>query len=58
MEYFKLILGLVVMGAFIWSLIRNVKRKGVLHSLIRVDTIICVVVCLYVVVTSVHSLFT
>jgi hypothetical protein len=56
MEYLKLILGIGFLVSFTWILVRNSKRKGFLHSLIRIDTILGLVAGLYLVVTSTISL--
>jgi hypothetical protein len=53
MEYFNLILGVVLVIAFTWILIRNSKRSGLLHSLLRIDTIGGIVGGLYLVFASV-----
>ncbi|MFM9840122.1 MAG: hypothetical protein ACKVOQ_17785 [Cyclobacteriaceae bacterium] len=57
MEYFNLILGVVLVIAFTWILIRNSKRSGLLHSLLRIDTIGGIVGGLYLVFASVFSLW-
>lgn len=56
MEYMKLLLGIALLAAFTWILIRNSKRTGILHSLIRVDTIAGIIAGLYLVFTSLNSL--
>ena len=56
MEYMKLLLGIALLAAFTWILIRNSKRTGMLHSLIRVDMIAGVIAGLYLVFTSLNSL--
>ena len=56
MEYVKLLLGIALLVAFTWILIRNSKRTGILHSLIRVDTIAGVIAGLYLIFTSLNSL--
>ena len=56
MEYMKLLLGIALLAAFTWILIRNSKRTGILHSLIRVDTIAGTIAGLYLVFTSLNSL--
>ena len=58
MEYLKLVLGIGLLIAFAWILARNSKRKGFLHSLIGIDTIIGIVAGLYLIVTSAISLLT
>gem|GEM_PF-1350563 len=57
MEYIKLILGIGLLAVFTWILIKNSKRTSFIHSLLRVDTIVGMIVGVYLVFTSVHSLF-
>lgn len=57
MEYTKLTLGIALLVAFTWILFRNSKRSGLLHALIRIDTIVGMIAGLYLVITAVHSLF-
>jgi hypothetical protein len=56
MEYFNLVFGIAVTIAFAWILVKNSKRSGFLHSLLRVDTVAGIVGGLYLVFASVHSL--
>ncbi len=56
MEYIKLILGIGFLVAFAWILVRNSKRSGFLHALIRIDTVVGMVAGIYLVFTSIHSL--
>ena len=56
MEYIKLILGVVLIIAFTWILFRNSKRSGLLHALLRIDTVLGMIAGLYLAITSVHSL--
>ena len=56
MEYFKLMSGMVLVVVFFWILSKNSKRTSFLHAVIRVDTILGIVVGLYLVLTSVNSL--
>lgn len=56
MEYMKLFVGIGILVVFCWILVRNSKRTGILHSLLRVDTIIGIVAGLYLVFTSVLAL--
>jgi hypothetical protein len=56
MEYIKLILGIGLFAAFSWILVKNSRRSGLLHSLLRIDTIVGMVAGLYLVFTSVQSL--
>ena len=53
MEYIKLILGIVLIAASTWILVKNSKRSGFLHALIRVDTVVGMVAGIYLVFTSV-----
>jgi hypothetical protein len=57
MEYVNLILGIILVIAFTWVLVRNSKRSGFLHSLLRIDTIGGIVGGLYLVFASVFSLW-
>jgi hypothetical protein len=56
MEYINLVLGIILLIAFTWILVKNSKRTGFLHSLIRVDTIVGIVAGLYLTLTSAISL--
>lgn len=56
MEYINLVVGIVLLIAFTWILVKNSKRTGFLHSLIRVDTIVGIVAGLYLTLTSAISL--
>jgi hypothetical protein len=57
MEYVNLILGMGLVIAFTWILVRNSKRSGFLHSLLRIDTIGGIVGGIYLVLASVFSLW-
>jgi hypothetical protein len=57
MDYMKLISGIVLLAVFTWILVRTSKRTGSLHMLTRMDTIVGVIAGLYLVITSVKSLF-
>lgn len=52
----QLISGIALLAIFTWLLIRNGRRKGFIHTLFRIDTIIGILAGLYLVATSVHSL--
>ena len=52
MEYINLVLGIILLIAFAWILVKNSKRAGFLHSLIRFDTIVGIVAGLYLTLTS------
>ena len=56
MEYMKLIAGIVFLMTFGWLLVRNIDRKGFMHGLFRIDTIIGIVAGLYLVITSFISI--
>jgi hypothetical protein len=56
MEYFKLILGLVLTVTFIWLLIKNSKRTSFVNALFRVDTILGLVAGVYLVFSSTQAL--
>jgi hypothetical protein len=56
MDYVKLILGIGLIAAFTWILVKNSKRSGFLHALIRIDTVVGMVAGIYLVFTSVQSL--
>lgn len=58
MEYMKLFIGLALLAVFTWILIKNGRRSGFIHTLFRVDTIIGIVAGVYLIFTSLHSLFT
>ena len=57
MEYIKLFLGIGLIIVFTWFLLTNIKRKGIVNALFRIDTIIGMVAGLYLVITSVNSIF-
>jgi hypothetical protein len=56
MEYVNFIMGVGLFVAFTWIFVRNRKRSGWLHALLRIDTITGIVAGLYLVLTSVHAL--
>jgi len=56
MEYIKLILGIGFLVAFTWILVRNSKRSGFLHALIRIHTVVGMVAGIYLVFISIHSI--
>lgn len=56
MEYMKLILGIGLFALFTWILVRNSKRSGFIHTLFRIDTLVGMVVGLYLIFTATHSL--
>ncbi len=56
MEYINLILGIGLVVAFTWIFVRNSKRSGGLHALLRIDTIAGILAGLYMVLNSIHSL--
>ncbi len=56
MEYTKLVLGIIFIVAFTLVLYKNIKRSGLLHFLLRIDTVIGMFAGVYLVITSLHSL--
>ena len=56
MEYFKLVLGIMLIVGFAWILANNSKRSGFVNALLRIDTLTIIIVDLYLVFTSVNSL--
>lgn len=52
MEYFKFIAGIVLTVVFLWILMRNSKRSGFIHALLRIDTILGVAAGLYLIISS------
>lgn len=52
----KLILGIGILVAFSWILVRNSNRNGILHSLFRFETVIGIIAGVYLVLTAVLSL--
>jgi hypothetical protein len=57
MEYIKIVSGLALLGIFSWILLKNMKRSGFIHSLLRIDTVIGIAAGLYLIITSVSSLW-
>jgi len=57
MEYMKLTLGILFLIAFSVILVRNSKRIGLLHSLLRIDTFVGVIAGAYLTVTAAIALF-
>ncbi len=57
MEYVNLMLGIVLVVAFTWILRRNSKRSGLLHSLLRIDTLGGIVGGTYLIFAAVFSLW-
>ena len=58
MDYLKLVAGFGLLIAFGWLLVRNQNRKGIIHALFRLDTVIGIVAGLYLIITSINSLWT
>ena len=56
MEYTNLVLGIVLLITFVWILIKNSNRTGILHAILRIDTMVGVVAGLYLTVSSIISL--
>ena len=57
MEYFKLILGIVILGTFFWLIVRMTKRShNVGNTIARIDIIIGLVAGLYLVITSLGAI--
>ena len=54
MEYMKLISGIILLLVFTGLLISNIKRKGFMHFLFRVDTVIGMLAGVYLIITSFH----
>ena len=57
MEYSKLLLGTGLMMVYTWLLIRNFKRSGWTHALLRIDTALGIIIGIYLIATSIYSLF-
>lgn len=55
MDYIKLVIGLVLIMVFVWIFIRNFKRSGFASAVIRLDTVVAIIVGVYLVVTSFPS---
>jgi hypothetical protein len=51
-DYLKLFLGIILLAVFTWILIQNRKRIGIMHSLMRVDTLLGIIAGLYLTATS------
>ncbi len=56
MEYIKLLLGIALLAAFTWILIRNSKRTGILQALLRIETVVGMVAGFYLITTAINSL--
>ncbi len=56
MEIIKLFFGVVLLAIFGWLLVRNHNRKGIIHSLFHLDTILGIIAGLYLVVTGLGSI--
>ena len=57
MDYIKIIAGFALLIIFSWLLIKNSKRKGFMDALFQIDTILGIVAGLYLIITSVTSLW-
>lgn len=55
MDYLKIFIGLVLIVVLSLVLFKNIKRKGLVNSLIQFDTLTGLIVGVYVLVTSVQS---
>lgn len=53
----KLVSGIALLIVFGWILLRNKERKGVIHSLFRIDTLVGIVAGIYLILTSVISIW-
>jgi hypothetical protein len=56
MEYLKLTLGILLSVAFVFLFIRNLGRKGLIHSLFRIDTVVGIVAGGYLIITAMITL--
>jgi hypothetical protein len=56
MEYFLLALGILTTVLFAIITHRNAERKGLLHTIIRVDTFIGIGAGIFIVITSLVSI--
>ena len=52
----KLLLGVALLAAFAWILIRNRKRAGILHGLLRIDTVVGMAAGFCLIATAINSL--
>jgi hypothetical protein len=49
-------LGLTLLIVFIWIFVKNGKRTGLLHAIIRIDTMVGIIAGAYLTVSSLFSL--
>ncbi len=57
MDYIKLVGGILLLIAFTWILMRNSKRSGILHALLRIDTVLGMAGGVYLVFNAFHALW-
>lgn len=57
MEYLNLVAGLILLIVFTLIFVRNIKRKGFIHTLFRFDTVVGIIAGVYLVATSTIALF-
>ncbi|MGC1240341.1 MAG: hypothetical protein WA874_02075 [Chryseosolibacter sp.] len=58
MEIYKLVAGILVLGICTWILARNKDRKGFIHAVFRVDTLIGIIGGIYLILSSTIALLT
>lgn len=56
MDYIKLVSGIGLLVVFTWLLFRNKDRKGIIHVLFRLDTVLGLIAGLYLIINSTISL--
>jgi hypothetical protein len=56
MEWIQLIIGIGMVALFIWLLVKNAHRRGLINALFRFDTVIGIIAGVYVVITAAHAL--
>ena len=56
MEYIQLMIGILLILIFSWLLVKNLKRKGFMNALLRIDTIGGIIAGFYLIITSIGSL--
>jgi hypothetical protein len=56
MEWIQLIIGIGMVALFIWLLVKNAHRTGVINALFSIDTMIGVIAGIYLIVTAAQAL--
>jgi hypothetical protein len=57
MDYLELTLGIILTVTYIWLIMRRRKKSSLLESVFHFDIIIGMIAGLYLIITSIYSLY-